>query len=186
VISIGWRELGDTSSLDERELSELVDRTYTDAALGAKRLYCRMLRDFYHSVKPGDVVVARRGTKKIAAIGTVTRAAYYEYNKNAEAVGSDKAYSNHLDVQWEAPPQDRSFDAPVFGLMTIYEIPEQRFRELTQTSDGGSTVLEEGVQDRTEFVLEKYLEDFIISNFDAIFKGQLRLYSDAREGLLGQ
>jgi len=35
------------------------------------------------------------------------------------------------------------------------------------------------VEDRNEFVLEKYLEDFIVSNFDAIFKGTLRVYQDA-------
>jgi len=36
----------------------------------------------------------------------------------------------------------------------------------------------EGV-DQTAFALERYLEDFVVSNFAAIFKGKLRIYEDA-------
>ena len=74
-------------------------------------------------------------------------------------------------------------------MQAIYEIPEEKFRALTQTwppASGNSAVLEEGVQNQTEFVLEKYLEDFIVSNFDTIFKGKLRLYSDPSEGVPGR
>lgn len=40
-----------------------------------------MLHKFYQLVQPGDVVIARRGRKEIAAVGTVTRAAYYDSKK---------------------------------------------------------------------------------------------------------
>ncbi|MDI6768951.1 MAG: endonuclease NucS [Anaerolineales bacterium] len=43
----------------------------------------------------------------------------------------------------------------------------------------------EPCQDPNAFVLEKYLEDFIASNFHAIFKGELEIYEDA-EGNDGQ
>ena len=195
IISIGWNKLGDVSSLSERQLSELVDRTFPDKTPGSKRFICRVFRDFYHSIKPGDMVIARRGLKNIAAIGTVTRAAYYEKNKNAEAVGPEKAWSNHLGVQWAETPRNKSFDTSVFQMPTLTEIPEEKFRALTQTEPSAGPlppVPEEGVQNQAEFVLEKYLEEFIISNFDAIFKGKLRLYSEPREdadpdeGALGQ
>jgi 5-methylcytosine-specific restriction protein B len=114
LISIGWNELGDVSSLGASQLSELIDRTYADAAPAAKKLYYRMLWDFYHSIKPGDIVIARRGTKKIAALGTVTGAAYYEPNKNAAAIGPDKAYSNHLNVQWAEAPRDKAISGKNF------------------------------------------------------------------------
>jgi restriction system protein len=43
----------------------------------------------------------------------------------------------------------------------------------------------EAIEDPNAFVLEKYLEDFIVSNFHTIFKGQLKMYEDA-EGNEGQ
>ncbi len=42
------------------------------------------------------------------------------------------------------------------------------------------------VEDVTEFVLEKYLEDFIVSNFATIFQGKLVLYRDPEENVVGQ
>lgn len=43
----------------------------------------------------------------------------------------------------------------------------------------------EVVEDPSAFALEKYLEDFIVSNFDTIFKGELKIYEDP-EGNEGQ
>jgi restriction system protein len=187
IISIGWTRLGDVSSLTEEQLSELVDRTYSDKSPIARKGYCRVFWNFYHSIKPGDVVIARQGVKKIAGIGTVTRAAYYEQNKNSHPLGPGKAYSNHLDIRWgeESP---KSIGDQFFARFTVNEIPEKTFLELTQTKTevGSLAIVEEGVEDQAEFVLEKYLEEFIISNFDAIFKGKLRLYSDAEEGVVGR
>jgi restriction system protein len=37
----------------------------------------------------------------------------------------------------------------------------------------------EPIEDQNEFVLEKYLEDFIVSNFDTIFKAKLKVFIDA-------
>jgi len=189
IISIGWRALGDVSSLGEDQLLELVGRTYPHYSPAAAKLSCRMLHKFYHSVQPGDIVIARRGTKKLAAIGTVKRAAYHDPNKTLDVYGPGQGYSNHLDVQWEDAPRDKAFATIVFSMQTIYEIPEEKFRAFTEvdvSEIGQTAIVEEGVQDQAEFVLEKYLEDFIVSNFDAIFKKKLVLFSDPDEGSLGQ
>jgi restriction system protein len=183
LISIGWRQLGDVSSLEEEQLLDLVRRTYPHYSPAGAKISCRMLHKFYHSVKPCDVVIARRGTKKLAAIGTVKRAAYHESNKTLDLYGQGQGYASHLDVQWDDAPRDKTFAAPVFGMQTIYEIPEEKFRALNGADIPES---QESVKDQTEFVLEKYLEDFIVSNFDAIFKKQLVLFSDPYEGPLGQ
>lgn len=185
LISIGWSKLGDISSLDEQGLRAAIERTYPESA--AKRLVFNMLWNFYHSIEPGDIIVARRGTKKIAAVGTVTRKAYYEHDKNA--VGQENPYSNHIDVRWEASPRDKQFSSPVFGMQTIYEILEEKFRSLVEGEappDGKNLQPEEGVQNQAEFILEKYLEDFIVSNFDAIFGGKFILYRDLEQNLTGQ
>lgn len=131
LISIGWGELGDASSLDEDQLKKRIEMTYPDTAPNAKTLHRRMYRDFYHSINVGDVIIARRGRKVIAGIGTVTRRGYYEQDKNMEALGPQKAYSNHLDVRWDPAPRNRRFDVMVFGMQTLYEIPPEKFRTLT-------------------------------------------------------
>lgn len=70
---------------------------------------------------------------------------------------------------------------------TVAEISEHQYRNLLegsglQTVSPGAT---EALEDPNAFVLEKYLEDFIVSNFDTIFKGELKVYEDA-EGNDGQ
>ncbi len=183
IITIGWNKLGDLSSLSESQLSELIDRTYSDKVPAAKKHISGIFRNFYHSIKPGDIIIARRGLKKIAAIGTVTRAAYYKKNENVEVLGPDKAHPNCLDVQWADTTRNKSFDTIVFGMQTLTEIPEEKFRVLTQTEPPPpvteTSSVEAEVQNQAEFVLEKYLEEFIVSNFDTIFKGKLRLYYES-------
>ena len=56
--------------------------------------------------------------------------------------------------------------------------------ESSEVRDGPSES-PETIEDPNAFVLEKYLEDFIVSNFDTIFKGKLTIYEDI-EGNDGQ
>ena len=136
VISIGWTELGDISSLSEEKLCAVIDRAYPDPETSAKArgIYYRMLWDFFHEIRLGDVVIARRGRKKIAAVGTVTRTAYHDPSKTPSAVGDWYTCRNHLDVRWDAFPRDKEFDAQVFGLQTVYSIPAEKFRSLVGTT----------------------------------------------------
>jgi len=181
LISIGWSRLGDVSQLSYDELKEAVERSYPAAPLPARRMYARMLWDFYHEIKPGDVVIARRGTKRLAAVGTVVRSAYYEHAKNAPAVGAENAYSNHLGVRWADAPRDRAYDTAVFGMQTLYEINEEKYRLLVGNDGGNGPPLPQ-----VEFVLEKYLEDFLVTNFDRVFGGRLAVLADPEQGLIGQ
>jgi restriction system protein len=189
LISIGWRELGDVSSLSEQGLKTAIERTYSNAPPPAKRIYFRMLWDFYHSVEPGDIVVARRGTKRIAAVGTVVRKAYYERAKNAAVMGPENTYPNHIDVQWNEIPRNKEFANAVFGMQTLYEISEEKYHSLIESDlqlPAEAQRVEEDIEDQAAFVLEKYLEDFIVSNFSTIFRGQLTLYADPQQNITGQ
>src|ERR1022692_4083769 len=69
LISIGWSELGDISALNEQQLRDAIDRTYPTAPARARQLYFRMLWSFYHCIMPDDIIIARRGTKRLAAVG---------------------------------------------------------------------------------------------------------------------
>jgi len=127
---IGWRALGDVSALTEDRILHLIHRTYPEYTVAGAKASCRMLYKFYHSVEPGDIVIARRGRKEVAAIGRVKRAAYFDPNKNVGAHDPDSAYPNHLDVQWADAPRDTQFATQVFGMQTIHEISEHKFRTL--------------------------------------------------------
>jgi restriction system protein len=70
---------------------------------------------------------------------------------------------------------------------TLAECTEEQFRDIVEGSGPpiAPSETEPEVEDPGEFVLEKYLEDFIVSNFDTIFKGRLRVFEDS-EGNDGQ
>lgn len=131
LISIGWSDLGDISALDKARLRSLIDKTYPNDPAGARGQACAMLWKFYHSIKLGDIIVARQGTKKIVAVGTVRRTAYYDQTRSrAVWPGEVKPFANHLDVEWRSSPRDKVFPKAVFGPLTLCSIPEARFRYL--------------------------------------------------------
>jgi serine/threonine protein kinase len=134
VISVGWARLGDTSSLDEQALRAVIDRHYADKTAGAKESRFRMLWNFYHSIKPGDIVVAREGLKKIKAVGTVTSRAYYDAGKAAGVYTTDKTYPNHIDVRWHDSPRDKVLPKQIFARQTLYEISQEKFRGLVENA----------------------------------------------------
>lgn len=94
IISVGWRELGDISAYDEAQFKEAFFRQY-----GNLKGF-NMLDNFCHNIKIGDIVIARRGRKSIAAIGTVTQTWYYEKDKNIHIIGEKNYYPNHIGVRW--------------------------------------------------------------------------------------
>ncbi len=138
IISLGWRCMGDVSDLDLNEILKLADVRLqpepgqsAEAIAKSRSASAHMLWKFFNEVQPGDVVIARRGTKRVAAIGTVKRAAYYDPDKLSEwPFGIDDSYPNHIEVEWMAEPRNISFDVPMFGVQTIHLIPEEKFVSL--------------------------------------------------------
>lgn len=182
TIAIGWKDLGDVSQMKSKE--ELRQK-YMEVYGDEKNLTrdCNSIWSFYNEISLGDVIIARRGTKKIIGIGTVTRTPFYDEEKGKGRVANltDHFYSNFINVKWEE--KEIKFDKIVFSFYTIYEISEEKYQSLTKGTPPEER--EEGVEQSTEFVLEKYLEDFIVTNFDSVFRGQLELYKDP-EGDIGQ
>ncbi|MBI2804175.1 MAG: hypothetical protein HYX68_04225 [Planctomycetes bacterium] len=133
IISIGWGDLGDISTLSKEQLLEHICDTYKDEPLNAARNFRVSLHYFWHSIKPGHTVIARRGRKQLAAIGTVKRAVYYDPKKNPVARNSlGTPYSSHLDIQWAKSPRNRSFSKEVFGMHTVHKITENKYLALLQ------------------------------------------------------
>ncbi|MCF6155736.1 MAG: DUF1016 family protein [Candidatus Brocadia sp.] len=182
LISIGWKMLGDVSKMRKEELSEAVTSTYPDKPPATKSLYANMIWAFYHEICPGDLIIARRGRKTLTAIGKVTRSAFYAPGKNPI-----HEHPNFLEVAWQEQPRNKVFSSIVFPMHTLAELSEEQFHNLLDGSglQPISSEITETIEDQNAFVLEKYLEDFIVSNFQTIFKGDLKIYEDT-EGNDGQ
>ena len=186
TIALGWIELEDISKLSRPELRAKYVETYGNSI--AKSVVTKdtnALWAFYHEISPGDIIIARRGTKKIIGIGTVTGAPFYDSVKGRERVTNltNNAYSNFIPVKWNE--KEIAFDKIVFSFYTIYRIPEEKYQSLIEGNLGSDDEEAAIIQQPVEFVLEKYLEDFIVANFESIFEGRLKLYKDP-EGNVGQ
>jgi len=182
LISIGWNRLGDVSKMSREELSEAVASTYAEKPPATKSLLANMIWGFYHEIGPGDSVLARRGRKTLAAVGRVSQSAFYAPGKNPA-----HEHPNFLEVSWQEQPRDKVFPGVVFPMLTLAELSEEQFCSFRDGSGVQPVPSEvpETIRDPDAFVLEKYLEEFIVSNFDTIFKRELTIYVDA-EGNDGQ
>ena len=181
LISIGWESLGDVSKMSRPELAKAFAATYPERPPGAKGLITKMVWQFYREISPGDFVIARRGRKAFVVVGKVSQSAVYSPGKSPFS-----GHPHFLEVLWQEQPRNKDFSAIVFQRYTVAEVSEEKFRDILQGPVGVSPPPEplESI-DTNEFVLEKYLEDFIVSNFEAIFKGDMKIYEDT-EGNDGQ
>jgi restriction system protein len=179
LISIAWSRLGDLSQANRHQIGEAVAQNYADKPRATQALYANMLWNFYHGINPGDIVIARRGRKSLAAVGKVAQRAFFQPNKNPYAT-----HSSFLPVTWEELPRDKTFSDIVFPMHTVAELSETQYATLVGTS-AQEMRLPQAVEDAAEFVLEKYLEEFIVTNFASIFKGAMQIFTDS-DGNFGQ
>jgi restriction system protein len=166
--------------MTKQQLSEAVASTFPEKTPSAKGLITNMIWSFYHEIVLGDFIIARRGLKVLVGVGNVTQSAIYAPGKNPFL-----EYPNFLGVSWQDKPRDKFFPSVVFPRYTVAETSEEQFRKYVESSDIISAEEKEGVEDQSAFVLEKYLEDFILNNFETIFKRELTIYKDT-EGNEGQ
>ena len=187
TISLGWSELGDVSKLDRDELDRAVADKYPESPPATKSLFANMIWKFSHDIAIGDIIIARRGRKILAAIGRVTSPA-------EDAPGKNPAipHRNFLGVDWLAAPRNKVFPVSVFPIFALKEITKGEFANLTeepnaQTVSGPDEATDEITlgPEQYVFALEKYLEEFVVSNFDAVFKRKMHIYEDA-QGINGQ
>jgi len=176
LLSIGWVELGDVSNMAKETLRAAVSSTYPKKPPATQALYANMIWAFYHEIVPGDIVIARRGRKTLAGVGTVVQSAVYAPGKNPTI-----NHPHFLDVAWRSEPRDKVFSSVVFPMQTVAALSDAEYRHFVEGSNTASVLPtpSESLDDPNEFVLEKYLEDFIVNNFEAIFKGKMKVFADA-------
>ncbi len=179
LISIGWSELGDVSQLSREELAKVVADAYREKPLHTQGLFANMLWNFFHEIKPGNYIVARRGRMKLAGVGEVSASAFYSPGKNP-LLASGYVHSNFIRVNWHASPREKSFPSVVFPMHTVAEISDSKLRSLIDGVEPPSIddEADDSVDDQNAFALEKHLEDFIVENFDSIFQREMRIFID--------
>lgn len=112
LISIGWFALHDASQLSRQALELAMDDAYASKSRGTRTLYSNIVWNFFHEIQVGDVVLARKGTRTLLAIGDVTDAGTYQPNRNPSLAENDPevAHSNFLGVRWRRSPSNFVFD----------------------------------------------------------------------------
>ena len=188
VIAIGWSEIGDLANLSEEE----IERRYFEVYGDTTRVGLNQVIRFWRDIQPGDRVIARGGRKRIIDVGTVDGPAFYDPQRGGERaeVGGAQIYEYFLPMRWDGI--EREFPDQVFGMLTVYELPEEKSRQLVNAGPDESSpeLPSAGIWDsesnsEQSFALEKHLEEFIVSNFHRVFNGKLEISRDS-EGFTGQ
>ena len=190
TIAIGWNELGNISKFSKAQIRSKIVEVYSEKGESwIKHNITRLTNavwNFYNVIEVGDIIIARMGTKKLIGIGEVVGDAYHSLEEGAlRTPNTDDVYYNFIKVKWEARSID--YENSIFSIFTIYEIDTEKFNELTEKRPEDNENKDEALINKKEqeFALEKYLEDFIVNNFNKIFKDSIKLWYD-EEGILGQ
>ena len=171
-ISIGWAGLGDISKMSREELQAKVEVTYPQ---GAHTLITNMIWNFYHEIDAGDVILARRGLQTLSAVGDVTAKASFTPGRNP-----DLNHPFFLPVSWRDAPRNAAYGRNVFERRSVAETDEETAKLLIPAQEPAHVEAVLAVPESAAvFVLEKYLEEFIISNWGNIFP-DLEVYVDDR------
>jgi len=165
-ISIGWHEIGDPSKLSHEELVAAVAKAYSTKPPPTHKLIANMVWAFFHEISPGDVIVARQGKSIVAGVGDVgSQPATYTPKRNPSI-----NHPNFIQVTWRAEPAKKQLDTPVFQIRAVVETTKDELDSLGLLEGGGAGGGTRDIEpivlpSQQDFVLEKYLQDFIVSNW---------------------
>ncbi len=112
VISIGWHEMGNVSDKNKDQLKELYKQSHQSSYPATITKTANMIWNFYNEVKQGDIILARKGTKTLAAVGVVKHEAYYDELKGKGLSEKYPGFNhcNWLDVKWQETPRNKEYD----------------------------------------------------------------------------
>ncbi len=182
TIAIGWRKMDQLHNTSKKEALAAFDKAYPDDNLSRRSRDFNTIWRWYHEVSIGDVIIARKGTKRVIGLGFVKGNAYRDDAKSKERrPQSKKVYPHFLDIEWFMTNEDE-FEDPVFSPYVFRKTTEEKIISLELhklipgfESETGDHVSEAPDQ---EFGLEKILRDFLFTNFTQIFPSNLALYED--------
>ncbi|MDP2905604.1 MAG: type I restriction endonuclease [Candidatus Omnitrophota bacterium] len=129
TIAVGWKDMKDIfmRPITEVEYNKIYDDFYSKKLKRISVYDRKTFWRFWHDISIGDLVIARRGMKRMLAFGEVIGGPFYDENKGKERVGylTDYSYANFLSLKWQI--NEIAFEKQVFLMSTIQEIPEDRY-----------------------------------------------------------
>ncbi len=141
IASVGWPDLGDISGISEDEFLSRAKATYTSDKRTAGPYQVWVFR----SIRPGDRVIANKGTSGILAVGTVTDG--YQFRPGECSIdGGD--HPHQIRVRWD-DTADRDVPDQPDWVRTLRELPQERFETLV----GGSGTVPFSVTDPSNIIL---------------------------------
>lgn len=180
TIAVGWNELGDVSGLSKSELEKKYKEVY--GKINSREI--NEIWNFYHEITPGDIVIARKGVKKIVGVGIVTGKAFYNEDLGKKRVANltDDYYPNFIKVKWRECSVE--FDKRVFNRsMTVWERSEEDYRSLIEKSPELKKIIDE-VMNKRETTEETKIDKIIKEKIDSLLKDkkQIILYGPPGTG----
>ena len=127
LISVGWKKLGDVSTMSREQLETSLAANYPNKPVNIQTLWANMIWAFYHEISAGDFIIARRGLKRIAGVGKVVGSAFHAPGKSPV-----HEHPNFVQVFWEALPRNKTFPNLVFQRRTLWEVTADQYRKLVE------------------------------------------------------
>lgn len=126
VMAIGWDDLGVLSEYkNQSEIHEKLRSIYiTDKGKSNDAKACW---DFCNKIKPGDIVIAKKGTREILGYGVVE--SEYDYDE------TDNGFRNRRKVSWK---QKGNWDSPVSLPQKTLTLKDEKFRDMIMNTINSS------------------------------------------------
>jgi 5-methylcytosine-specific restriction endonuclease McrA len=121
LISIGWSWLGNVITLDEDQIRERIRIRQPKDESTQPGYIIRQFRFLHKEIKPGHIILARKGLKQIAGLGVVPDAgdSYFDSTKAKQSNIPDYHHTNFLPVMWIRDFKPIEYKKAVFLLPAI-------------------------------------------------------------------
>ena len=145
-ICVHWDEVGDLSEFTSKEDFKDAFRSHYSYD-GNESQVTRKSNELWTltELKPGDRIIANRGTSEILAIGTVNEIGYVWRDDRAE-------FKHTVGVDWDTTLARRIAPKKAWAMVTVAKVSASVFRELT---DGSVKQQPDAVELRLYFDLEE-------------------------------
>jgi len=135
IMAIGWDSLGDLSQYESK--AEIVKKLQEiDSDTGSKKNNSTATYEFCNEIKPGDIVLAKKGVSKYVGYGIVVGDYYFD---------PDREYFKHTrDVKWLKKGQWTNGDkGPVKTLTNITPYPDfvKKILSIMDVDDKTDTII---------------------------------------------